>query len=308
MNALAIQIPAPVSGVVIRRLYRFGTNGEIHPIFELAITQYTGAKCMIPYGIPNLMEEHVSIGDTLTVYYDNHKRVIDATVLHTSIDQPVEHVYPRNCPICGSTLYSKDYVSDPEGVRRSGNVCFSSRCHAKAFHRIGIFLAAAQIELEKTDRRILHHLITRGVVHSPDTLMKTTFDQIMEMENVFVTKEDAVHFLESIDKYRGVSMSHFLSMLYGYGIPHLHRSALETLFAKVTNRYMSLGDADRMKIFVTYLLTIPEFSGVDEMVYSYLPISTENLDYASHALRKFFQMADNRRSLIQLLEWYFGIE
>lgn len=271
-----------------RRLYRYGSYGEITPI--LSVTTLTNPCLSLKYHLPPYTKPFskvkLAIGDELSISSNYSGTVSSIEVLNRGTDVESD-LYPSVCPVCGTPLiysHPKYFVDvfqhNTLGVY--GGVCLARDCKAQVSLSLSAFSAVFQMYFNNTNYRIFSHLLATGALSSIMDLIYIDMETILKLENIMITRDNASEFMSFINSHK--KNASLLNILIGFKLPNVSRSFIEMLGA-MTDYNEFLDTIDKGNLSSVY----DEKNELTEV----------NYDRVS----AFFDIAPNRTILEKLIQW-----
>lgn len=250
--AIAWKFPAREAITVLKSVdYQVGRTGLVTPVANLEPINIGGVlvKRATLHNFQEVRRLDIKIGDVVKVIRagDVIPKVVE--VLKDKRHNVLEIVTPETCPACNSPLQNEDIY-----IR-----CVNPTCPAKEYETLCFFVSKDGMDIEYVGPELLKRLYEKKKIKTIADIYALTRDDLLQVERMGDKIVDKI--IDSINKRRAVSLSHFLRAL---GIRNVGEH-----IAKVIARHVRSLDK-LQELSPQELMRIPEVGpGVAQSVYDF---------------------------------------
>lgn len=246
-----------------------GRTGALTPVAHLAPVKVGGVTVTRAtlHNEDELRRKDVRIGDTVFIRRagDVIPEIVSVvTTVRTGEETP--YVFPTHCPVCGALA-----TKDEEGVVIR---CTGASCPAQLKERLRHFASRTAMDIEGMGDKLCEQLVERGLVTTIADPFRLTLEQLLSLERM--GEKSAENLLAGIERSKNTTLRRFL---YSLGIRHV-------------------GDATA-KALAEHFLDVHAMFEADEAAFERVKDIGPEM---ARALHLFFQEAQNRKVILELLE------
>ncbi|MEC8753924.1 MAG: NAD-dependent DNA ligase LigA [Verrucomicrobiota bacterium] len=245
LNAISIQV---------------GRTGVLTPVAELESVQLAGTlvKRATLHNYDEIIRKDIRVGDYVIIEKAGEIIPIVLKVILEKRKQNLKKFeFPKFCPSCSTPIHKND---EEVAIR-----CNNNRCPSKLKNWITHFASRKAMDITGLGESVVEQLIKNKLIQSPPDIYELKLSDLINLERF--GEKSAQNLINNINDSKKIS---FGRVLYALGIPHVGKTASET----IANYYQNINS-----IFLTSIEELEEIDDVGPIVAKSIEAYFSNPEY-----------------------------